>query len=236
MSPDSQLQASTFIRALIALVAYLFLVPALLFISAGTLEWPMAWLYAALLLASTIGSRLIVLKRNPDTLRERARFTESEGTKSWDRLLVGIVGIYGPMAMTIVAGLDHRFGWSETIAAPWQYVAAMGVAGAYGLAVWAMVVNPYFSAVARIQEDRGQEVVTSGPYRLVRHPSYAGALVASLAFPFMLDALWALIPAVGMAVALIVRTRLEDRMLLEELAGYEEYAEDTRHRLIPGLW
>jgi protein-S-isoprenylcysteine O-methyltransferase Ste14 len=70
----------------------------------------------------------------------------------------------------------------------------------------------------------------------VRHPSYAGALVASLAFPFMLDALWALIPAVGMAVALIVRTRLEDRMLLEELAGYEEYAEDTRHRLIPGLW
>jgi protein-S-isoprenylcysteine O-methyltransferase Ste14 len=102
--------------------------------------------------------------------------------------------------------------------------------------VWAMVVNPFFSAVARIQQDRGQWVVSSGPYRFVRHPSYAGALVASLALPFMLDALWALIPALAMVAALAVRTALEDRMLRRELEGYQGYVETTAYRLIPGLW
>jgi protein-S-isoprenylcysteine O-methyltransferase Ste14 len=99
-----------------------------------------------------------------------------------------------------------------------------------------MVENEYFSAVARIQEDRGQEVVTSGPYRIVRHPSYAGSLLASLALPFMLEALWSLIPAGIMAAALAIRTALEDRMLREELEGYQSYAERTRSRLIPGVW
>jgi protein-S-isoprenylcysteine O-methyltransferase Ste14 len=215
---------------------YLFLVPALLFIFAGTTNWPMAWVYTALLLVSTIGSRLIVWRRNPDTLRERARFTASEGTPSWDRLLVPIVGLYGPMATMVVAGLDHRLGWSAVVPVIWQIVAALVIAGGYGLAVWAMVVNRYFSAVARIQQDREQVVVTSGPYRIVRHPSYAGAVLASLALPVMLDALWAAVPAAVMVVALIVRTGLEDRMLREELEGYQSYAGETRYRLIPGLW
>jgi protein-S-isoprenylcysteine O-methyltransferase Ste14 len=224
------------IRAVIGFLLYLFLVPALLFIAAGTIDWPMAWVYTVLLLAATLGSRLIVLKRNPETLRERARFTSSEGTKSWDRILVMIVGLFGPMVTMIVAGLDQRWGWSTVVPAAGQYLATLLIAGGYGLAVWAMVENRYFSAVARIQKDRGQQVVTTGPYRIVRHPSYAGAVLASLALPFMLEALWSLIPATIMAVAVIVRTALEDRMLLEELEGYQSYAAKTRYRLIPGVW
>lgn len=224
------------IRALIGFLVYLLLVPALLFIVAGTVNWPMAWVYVALLLVSTLGSRLIVLRRNPDTLRERARFTSAEGMKAWDRLLVPIVGLLGPMATMVVAGLDRRFGWSPTIPPAGQVAAALLVAAGYGLAVWAMVENRYFSSVARIQADRGQQVVTSGPYRLVRHPSYAGAILAGLALPFMLSALWALIPAVAMAAAVAVRTGLEDQMLRAELAGYQDYAERTRYRLFPGLW
>jgi protein-S-isoprenylcysteine O-methyltransferase Ste14 len=189
-----------------------------------------------MLLASTIGSRLIVWKRNPDTLRERARYTESEGTKSWDRILVPIVGIIGPLVMTIVIGLDQRFGWSVVIPEIWQWVAALVIAAGYGFAVWAMVVNRFFSAVARIQKDRGQEVVTSGPYRIVRHPSYAGALVAYIALPVMLDAVWALIPALIMVAALIIRTGLEDQMLRDELDGYQSYVAETCYRLIPGVW
>jgi protein-S-isoprenylcysteine O-methyltransferase Ste14 len=115
-------------------------------------------------------------------------------------------------------------------------VAALVIAAGYGLAVWAMVENRFFSAVARIQKDRGHEVVTTGPYRIVRHPSYAGAILAYLAFPLMLDALWSLIPGVIMAGVLVVRTGLEDRMLIEELEGYQGYAEETRYRLIPGVW
>jgi len=224
------------VRAAIGFILYVLGVPVVLFVAAGTLNWPMAWVYVALFWLSTLGSRLIVLRRNPDTLRERARFTASEGTPAWDRVLSLTVGLVGPLAMTIVAGLDHRFGWSRSIADGWQVLATVVVAYGYGMAVWAMVANPYFGAVARIQEDRGHRVVTNGPYRVVRHPSYAGALLAALDFPFMLEALWALIPALLMIVALVVRTALEDRMLRRELDGYKEYAEQIRYRLIPGIW
>jgi protein-S-isoprenylcysteine O-methyltransferase Ste14 len=90
--------------------------------------------------------------------------------------------------------------------------------------------------VVRIQKEREHSAVTNGPYRLVRHPSYASAIWSYLAFPFMLDALWALIPGVLMMIVLIIRTALEDRTLREELPGYEQYAEKTRYRLLPGVW
>ena len=233
---DAQLQVRQIILGVIGLALYILLVPVLLFVAAGTIDWPMAWVYVALLLASTLGSRLMVLRRNPDTLRERARFTSSKGTKPWDRVLAMIVGLLAPMAMALVAGLDQRWGWSAIVSRSVQVLAALTVAGGYGVSVWAMVENRYFSAVARIQEDRGQTVVTTGPYRIVRHPSYAGTLLASLAWPLMLDAAWALIPGIAMVVALVVRTALEDQMLREELEGYQSYAERTLDRLVPGVW
>ena len=110
MNVNNHMQTRKVIRAIIGFTLFLSFVPALLFISAGTANWPMAWGYVTLFLASTIGSRLIVLKRNPDMLRERARFTASEGTKSWDRILLAINGLFGSIAI-IVAGLDHRFDW-----------------------------------------------------------------------------------------------------------------------------
>jgi len=223
-------------RALVGFTLYLLFVPALLFIFAGTLNWPMAWVYVTLLLLSTIGSRLVTALRSPELLYERARFTEAEGVKEWDHPLVGIVGLYGPMAMMIVAGLDYRYNWSVSVPTIGQYTAAALVAVGYGVAVLAMITNQFFSSVARIQSERGQFVVTSGPYKFVRHPSYAGALIAAPALPFMLQTLWALVPGVVVMVVLVVRTKLEDRMLLEELEGYAEYANKTPYRLIPGIW
>ena len=117
-------QSRNLVRAVIGFTLYIFFVPALLFIAAGTLSWSMAWVYVGLLLASTLGSRLIVHKRNPDTLRERARFTSSEGTKPWDRFLVMIVGLFGPMLTMLVAGLDRRFGWSGNVTPVVQWLAA----------------------------------------------------------------------------------------------------------------
>ena len=223
-------------RAVIGFALYLFLGPALLFLSAGTWNWPLAWVYVILGLVATVGSRLIVLKKHPDTLRERAQFATSEGTPAWDRVLGPIIGLLGPLVMMVVAGLDHRYGWSSVIPRWGQYLATVAYAGGFGVSVWAMVVNRYFSAVARIQQDRGQVVVKEGPYHTVRHPSYAGAVLAYLALPIMLDAIWALIPAVGVIASVIIRTRLEDKLLLEKLDGYQRYAEETPYRLIPGLW
>ena len=98
-----------------------------------------------------------------------------------------------------------------------------------------MLSNRFFSAVVRIQTDRGQHVVTSGPYRFLRHPSYAGGILACLAFPLMLDAIWALAPGAIVILVLIVRSSLEDRVLIEELPGYRQYAAATKHRLVPGV-
>jgi protein-S-isoprenylcysteine O-methyltransferase Ste14 len=224
------------LRAAIGFLVYLLLVPALLFISAGSLNWPMGWVYTGLALVSVVGSRLIILRRNPDLLRERASFSEAEGTKSWDRILSPFVGLFGPMLGMIVAGLDKRFVWSSGLPVAIQVLALLVVTLSFGVAVWAMVVNPFFSAVARIQSERGQQVVASGPYRWVRHPAYAGSVLASLALPFMLDALWALVPSLIMVAALVIRTRLEDRMLVEELEGYRDYARATPYRLVPGVW
>lgn len=223
-------------RALIGLLLYLFFVPALLFIAAGTLNWPTAWLYTILLLLSTFGSRLIVWWKNPDLLRERAQYTNTAGIKAEDRWLVSIVGIIGPMLMSLVAGLDHRWNWSPTVAPLVQIGATLVLAAAYAFAVWAMVVNRYFSAVVRIQKDRGQVVISSGPYAVVRHPAYAASIWAALAFPFMLNTLWALLPGLGMIIALVRRTQIEDKMLQAELPGYSDYAARTRYRLLPGIW
>ena len=101
---------------------------------------------------------------------------------------------------------------------------------------WAMTVNKFFSAVVRIQADRGHVVVSAGPYQLVRHPGYAGSIVATLAIPIMLGSLWGLVPAALTTLAIVVRTGREDRMLRRELRGYQAYAARTRFRLAPGIW
>jgi protein-S-isoprenylcysteine O-methyltransferase Ste14 len=135
-----------------------------------------------------------------------------------------------------VAGMDVRFGWTVPLPLALQ-LAAMGVAAlGYALMTWALAVNAFFSKVVRIQEDRGQRVVTRGPYRLVRHPGYVGTIAFELATPIMLGSLWALIPGVLAASLTVVRTVLEDRTLQQELDGYQEYARHVPHRLLPGVW
>lgn len=221
-------------RAIVGFAVYLLLGPIILFIAAGTLKWPWAWAYVLLGWVATFGSRLLVWRISPDTLRERGRFGEVEAP-SWDRLLGPIVGMLGPLVIGLVAGLDHRFGWSR-VPASVQWAAALALVAAYAFATWALAANRYFSAVARIQSDRGQTVVSSGPYALVRHPAYASSLVGSVAMALMLGSLAGLIPAAGMIAALIARTKLEDEMLQAGLPGYADYAARVRYRLIPGVW
>ncbi len=223
-------------RAAVGFVLYLLLAPGLLFLCGGTLAWPMAWIYFILVLAGALGGRLIVWRRSPDLLRERARFAEAEDAEPWDRLLVMVVAIVGPALTSIVAGIDHRADWGPRLPEVVQILAAFLVAAGFGLATWAMVENRFFSAVVRIQSDRGHGVVSEGPYRWVRHPAYAGSVAAFLAAPLMLDTVWALVPGLLVAAAIVVRTALEDRTLIQKLPGYAEYAGRTRHRLLPGVW
>lgn len=223
-------------KAAIRFGVYLLLFPMVLFVAAGRLDWVMGWVYVGLLIVFSVASRLLVLRRHPDLLAERARSLEAENVKGWDRLMVGLVALYGPLATWIVAGLDQRYGWMPQTPFILQLVALAAAVLGYAIATWAMVVNRFFSAYVRIQKDRDQTVVTDGPYRFVRHPSYAVGILSYLATPFMLDALWALVPAVLVTVGLIVRTALEDRTLQAELDGYANYAQRVRYRLLPGVW
>jgi protein-S-isoprenylcysteine O-methyltransferase Ste14 len=224
------------IRLLIRFAVMALVFPAVLFLAAGTLKWPWGWAYYAMLVLSIAVSRGLMLSQQPDLVAERARYREKADAKGWDRILVDVVALYGPLITWIVAGLDRRFGWSPEVAPALHWIAAAVVALGMAFASWAIVANRFFSAVVRIQEDRGHEVVTGGPYRVVRHPGYAGGAWSWLVTPLMLGALWAYVPALLTVAVLVVRTALEDRTLLRELAGYVAYARRTRYRLLPGVW
>ena len=140
------------------------------------------------------------------------------------------------MIMWIVAGLDQRYSWSSGIEPVAQIVAMLAVIAGHALVVWATDVNAFFSQVVRIQTERGHTVIDNGPYRYVRHPAYAGAVLLVLGAPIMLGSWWALIPGVICAVLMIVRTALEDKTLQAELPGYVEFTHHTRYRLLPGVW
>ena len=106
----------------------------------------------------------------------------------------------------------------------------------FALGTYALVENRFFSSVVRIQTDRGHQVVSSGPYRWMRHPGYTGGILTYLATPIFLDSNWAFLASLVITILLIVRTALEDRTLQTELEGYNEYAEEVRFRLLPGVW
>lgn len=204
-----------------------------LFLSSGRLDWGMAWIYIGLRVIVGATGMLMVASRCPGLLDER--FHPAQGAKAWDRPLASL-GSLLILVMLIVAGLDIRFRWSPEPAISIRLAALMIWLAGEVFSKWAAISNRFYSRIVRIQKDRGHTVVREGPYRYVRHPGYAGALVAGLAAPIMLGSLWALLVGAALAFVLVLRTAFEDRTLLEELPGYTDYAQRTRHRLVPRVW
>lgn len=224
------------IKKLVSLLSILFLPALSAFLISGRWNWWEAWVMLGLSLAATLISRGIVIVKHPDLAAERSQYSEKKGIQEWDRKLMPIVAIYGPLLTWIVAGLDKKLGGTAPLPLALELIAMLVVGLGYAFSSWALVANTFFAAVVRIQKERGHTVITDGPYRFVRHPGYSGSLVSSLAAPFAFGAIWALIPAGLTIFVLIIRTLLEDRFLQEELPGYREYAQKTRYRLLPGIW
>jgi protein-S-isoprenylcysteine O-methyltransferase Ste14 len=205
------------------------------FVGAGTLNWPLAWVYLGLGLAGSVAGRALMLRAHPGLAAERAASIANSGAKPWDRVLMPLV-VASPAAVAFVAGLDHRFGWPPVVSPVVVALAACIFVLSIAFSSWAMVSNPFFSSVVRIQDERGHRVVAAGPYRFVRHPAYAATAPAQFTFALILGSTWALIPAALGAALIILRTALEDRTLRAELPGYEEYAAVVRYRLFPRIW
>lgn len=204
-----------------------------LFLPAGRLDWWMAWAYLALYVLMIAINAAILLPRSPEMIAERGQ--AKAGTKAWDKRVSSAFGLFS-LAILVVAGLDKRFGWSPELLLAVQLLALALVALSTAVFSWAMMSNPFFSSLVRIQKERGHTVASSGPYRIVRHPGYASQAITMLALPVALGSYWALIPAVLTIITLVIRTSLEDRTLQAELPGYADYARHVRYRLLPGVW
>ena len=222
-------------RRLVQVIIIVAVFPLIPIIISGRWNWWEAWVYALVSILGFVISRVLAARQHADLLQERARSMDLENAKPWDKLLAPILA-FGALFILIVAGLDRLFAWTPPFTVNVKIVALIVIILGYLLGSWARIENRFFSGVVRIQKDRGHHVVSTGPYRFIRHPGYAGALWTYLATPVLLDSMWAFIPAFLLVGVLILRTALEDRTLQEELPGYREYARKTRFRLIPGLW
>lgn len=218
-------------RAFLQTGAYLLGYAAVLFGASGRIDWPMAWAVVAFHVFVTLLAFRVV---DPDLIRERSR--PGPGFDRRDALLAGLGFVWLTPLALLAAGLDARLGWSPPVPLGGRLAALVAMAAGYGFGLWAMRVNRFFSTFVRIQHDRGHQVVSRGPYALVRHPGYGGFLVASPATVLALGSLWALLPvAVGTAL-FVLRTAREDATLRRELPGYADYAARVRWRLLPGVW
>ncbi len=207
---------------------------AALFIPARMLNWPRAWLFLAVVVVNLVISGIVLWQVSPEVVEARSRTGKS--TKTWDTILLAAYGLLSMVGAMVVAGLDHYHGWSDPPHPVVTVFAVLMIVLGNLLFLWAMVENTHFEKNVRIQDERDHRVVSTGPYRFVRHPGYVG-MILQLAFtPLVLGSYWALI-ADGAAILLIVlRTALEDRTLQRELPGYREFTQQTRFRLFPGVW
>jgi len=220
------------VRREIGILAALAVVGSLLSAIAGTLKWWEVWLYLLIMLEYTV---LITkaLHRSPG-LREERRTAAARAPK-WDRVASPLIGPAGLITI-VVAAIEHRTCWLPAVPIAVSII-ALGLLVPVPILVYrSIAANAFFSSHVRIQADRGHVVVSTGPYRFLRHPAYAGWVVLILLTPAALGSWLALVPA-GCAAALVAwRTAMEDRFLLSNLPGYSEYAVRVPHRLIPGVW
>jgi protein-S-isoprenylcysteine O-methyltransferase Ste14 len=223
-------------REWIRLVAVYLLFPLVLFLSAWDLAWWQGWAYSLLFAAAGIGGHIWSERRHPGLLAERLSYRSAPGVKPWDKVLAPLLGISTSFLPAIVAGLDHRFGWWPAFPTLLNAFGLILAAAGYAFALWAAAENRFFASVVRIQLDRGLAVCDSGPYRIVRHPGYAGLLLTLPGIVLALSSAWTSIPAALALVVIVIRAALEDRTLQAELPGYREYARGVRYRLVPWVY
>ena len=222
-------------QTLISVVFQCTFIGALLFVPAGTLAWPQGWIFLGLIILLGLCVVRMLIRHDPDLLDERLSRNNWHGQKSWDRILLRIFSLLFLFWLVLV-GLDAvRFGWSHVPL--WLgALGALGVAQAARLIYLTFRENSFLSPVARIQADRGQRVIMSGPYARVRHPLYAALMLLLPSAALLLGSWYGLAASALLSALLVLRAALEDRMLHAELEGYPDYAARVTSKLVPGVF
>ena len=235
-SVDKEAAQTVSARQWIRLIGVYLLIPLILLMCGGQLGWWQAWLYTILILAAGIGGRMWAEQRHPGLTAERQNIENIQNAKAWDKVLAPLMAVSVVFPMVIVAGLDHRYNWSAEFPLWLIVFGFLLIALGYAFGAWALAENRFFSSVMPAQMDRGYAVCDSGPYRFVRHPGYAGSILALFGIVLAMGSVWTLIPAAMATIITVIRTVLEDRALQKELLGYRDYAQRVRYRLIPGIY
>ena len=216
----------------ILMVVIFILIGGVLFISAGSVTLPMFWAYLIMISALTIMVLVASYSRMPEIMQEQKR----SGAGQQDKLT-------GPVLLALflmhwsIAGIDvGRYHWSSNVPAVLQITGLMIAGCGFSLLAWSIIINRFYSSRVNVQTDRGQEVITSGPYRFVRHPGYIGWILFMLSGGIALGSWLSGLPMFLLAILIVRRTYIEDKMLQNDLKGYKEYTFLVRFRLIPGLW
>ncbi len=220
------------LRALASAIFGIAFFAVLLFLPAGTRNYWQAWVFIAVFMVATLVPSLYLAVRNPAALQRRMKAGPGAETRTAQKLIIsGLMAAV--IAVLVISALDHRFGWSHVPAALVVAGDVMVVAGLVA-AQWVVIENSY--AAATITVETGQPVVTTGLYGIVRHPMYAGTLVLMLGTPLALGSFWALLAILLSLPLLAARILDEESMLRQQLAGYPEYTNRVRYRLVPYVW
>jgi len=220
-------------KIIVKLVIGFLFITAFLFGAAGTFSWPEAWLYIIIQFSVSIALSIWLKKNYPEFLEDQ--MSRKKSAKSWDKAIrIGTIPFF--IALLIIPGLDAiRYQWSHVSFAQ-KTISFIVIIASLALISWVRKENACLSRVVEIQKEQQHILITTGPYKYVRHPIYVGLIAYLCCLPIALGSLYGLIPAAFLVIGMIIRIHLEDKTLHKELPGYKEYAKKTKYRLLPGIW
>ena len=202
--------------------------------AAGTVDWPAAWAYLAVFCSSMVVLTVSLARRDPALLAERVRGTAQKGQPLWDKIYASSLQVIW-FGWLVLMGLDRRFGWSAVPS--WlNWLGVASVALGFWIIHLTFLENSFLSPAVRIQDERGHTVISTGPYAVVRHPMYAGAMFLFVGTGLALGSWWGLLGGVLLELSVVSRIVGEEQVLRAGLAGYTDYSSKVRYRLIPFIW